>query len=201
MWFETGGMQRKLSIAMAFIGGSKTVVLDEPTAGVDPHARRSIWDLLLAQKAVSYPPPPCLRARATRGDAVAGADDHPVHAPHGRGGPAGGPDRHHLRGPPPRLRLLPLPQGPNSSPECGSRTERLTRGAEGLRGRLLALRDAPSQAPYGGGARGQRFRPPSPAPSPRTLFRIITTRPYHSKIDIFLALLRVGWLQQVEVSF
>lgn len=45
-----GGMQRKLSIAIAFIGSSKTVILDEPTAGVDPFARRGIWDLLLQYK-------------------------------------------------------------------------------------------------------------------------------------------------------
>lgn len=42
-----GGMQRKLSVAMAFVGDSKVVVLDEPTSGVDPYSRRSIWDLLL----------------------------------------------------------------------------------------------------------------------------------------------------------
>uniref|UniRef100_A0A671VMG5 P-type phospholipid transporter n=1 Tax=Sparus aurata TaxID=8175 RepID=A0A671VMG5_SPAAU len=43
----SGGMQRKLSVAIAFVGGSKVVVLDEPTAGVDPYSRRGIWDLLL----------------------------------------------------------------------------------------------------------------------------------------------------------
>ncbi|XP_041914079.1 phospholipid-transporting ATPase ABCA1 isoform X1 [Alosa sapidissima] len=43
----SGGMKRKLSVAIAFIGGSKVVVLDEPTAGVDPYSRRAIWDLLL----------------------------------------------------------------------------------------------------------------------------------------------------------
>uniref|UniRef100_A0A3Q3DFV7 ATP binding cassette subfamily A member 1 n=1 Tax=Hippocampus comes TaxID=109280 RepID=A0A3Q3DFV7_HIPCM len=42
----SGGMQRKLSVALAFVGGSKVVILDEPTAGVDPYARRGIWDLL-----------------------------------------------------------------------------------------------------------------------------------------------------------
>ena len=42
----SGGMQRKLSVAIAFVGGSKTVILDEPSAGVDPQGRRSIWDLL-----------------------------------------------------------------------------------------------------------------------------------------------------------
>ncbi|XP_025920538.1 ATP-binding cassette sub-family A member 7 [Apteryx rowi] len=43
----SGGMQRKLSVAIAFVGGSKVVILDEPTAGVDPYSRRSIWELLL----------------------------------------------------------------------------------------------------------------------------------------------------------
>uniref|UniRef100_A0A8C6KAE5 ABC transporter domain-containing protein n=1 Tax=Nothobranchius furzeri TaxID=105023 RepID=A0A8C6KAE5_NOTFU len=46
----SGGMQRKLSVAIAFVGGSKIVILDEPTAGVDPYARRGIWDLLLKYK-------------------------------------------------------------------------------------------------------------------------------------------------------
>lgn len=44
-------MQRKLSVAMAFVGGSKVVILDEPTSGVDPYSRRSIWDLLLKYRA------------------------------------------------------------------------------------------------------------------------------------------------------
>ncbi|XP_055884282.1 phospholipid-transporting ATPase ABCA1-like isoform X3 [Biomphalaria glabrata] len=43
----SGGMKRKLSVAIAFVGGSRTVILDEPTAGVDPYARRAIWELLL----------------------------------------------------------------------------------------------------------------------------------------------------------
>ncbi|KAM9095061.1 phospholipid-transporting ATPase ABCA7 isoform 2-T2 [Sarcophilus harrisii] len=43
----SGGMQRKLSVAIAFVGGSRVVILDEPTAGVDPFSRRGIWELLL----------------------------------------------------------------------------------------------------------------------------------------------------------
>uniref|UniRef100_A0A3Q3Q5W3 ABC transporter domain-containing protein n=1 Tax=Monopterus albus TaxID=43700 RepID=A0A3Q3Q5W3_MONAL len=46
----SGGMQRKLSVAIAFVGGSKIIILDEPTAGVDPYARRGIWELLLKYK-------------------------------------------------------------------------------------------------------------------------------------------------------
>ncbi|XP_071097331.1 ATP-binding cassette sub-family A member 2-like isoform X1 [Haliotis cracherodii] len=46
----SGGMQRKLSVAIAFVGGSRTVILDEPTAGIDPYARRAIWELLMQYK-------------------------------------------------------------------------------------------------------------------------------------------------------
>uniref|UniRef100_A0A5F8AR55 ABC transporter domain-containing protein n=1 Tax=Macaca mulatta TaxID=9544 RepID=A0A5F8AR55_MACMU len=42
----SGGMKRKLSIIIAFIGGSKVVILDEPTSGMDPVSRRVTWDLL-----------------------------------------------------------------------------------------------------------------------------------------------------------
>ncbi len=50
----SGGMKRKLSIGIAFIGGSQTVILDEPTAGVDPWSRREIWDLILKYKIGQY---------------------------------------------------------------------------------------------------------------------------------------------------
>ena len=46
----SGGMKRKLSVAISFIGDNKTVILDEPTAGVDPHSRRGIWELLSKYK-------------------------------------------------------------------------------------------------------------------------------------------------------
>uniref|UniRef100_A0A4W5JNI2 ATP binding cassette subfamily A member 12 n=1 Tax=Hucho hucho TaxID=62062 RepID=A0A4W5JNI2_9TELE len=46
----SGGMKRKLSISIAFIGGSRLVVLDEPTTGVDPCSRRSIWDIVIKHK-------------------------------------------------------------------------------------------------------------------------------------------------------
>ena len=42
----SGGMKRKLSILLAFVGNSRTVILDEPTSGVDPYARKQIWEFL-----------------------------------------------------------------------------------------------------------------------------------------------------------
>eukprot|EP00040_Diaphanoeca_grandis_P001266 m.17961 g.17961 ORF g.17961 m.17961 type:complete len:1760 (+) comp11765_c0_seq1:218-5497(+) len=42
----SGGMKRRLSCGMAFVGGSKVVILDEPTSGMDPAARRATWDLI-----------------------------------------------------------------------------------------------------------------------------------------------------------
>ncbi|XP_076838178.1 phospholipid-transporting ATPase ABCA3 [Brachyhypopomus gauderio] len=46
----SGGMKRKLSIGIALIGDSKVVMLDEPTSGMDPSARRATWDLLQGEK-------------------------------------------------------------------------------------------------------------------------------------------------------
>jgi ABC-type multidrug transport system ATPase subunit len=42
----SGGMKRKLSLAVAFCGGSKVVILDEPTSGMDPFSRRFTWNVI-----------------------------------------------------------------------------------------------------------------------------------------------------------
>jgi ATP-binding cassette subfamily A (ABC1) protein 3 len=42
----SGGMRRKLSIAIAILGDPRVCVLDEPTSGVDPVSKRSIWEVL-----------------------------------------------------------------------------------------------------------------------------------------------------------
>ncbi|PIO75056.1 ABC transporter, ATP-binding protein, partial [Teladorsagia circumcincta] len=46
----SGGEKRKLCLAMAFIGGSKILMLDEPTAGMDPHARKTVAEFITKRK-------------------------------------------------------------------------------------------------------------------------------------------------------
>lgn len=46
----SGGMKRKLSVAIALIGGSEIVMLDEPTSGMDPGARHEAWQLVQTEK-------------------------------------------------------------------------------------------------------------------------------------------------------
>ena len=46
----SGGMKRRLSVALALLGEPALVVLDEPTSGMDPYARRAMWELLKKKK-------------------------------------------------------------------------------------------------------------------------------------------------------
>ncbi len=40
----SGGMRRRLDLAMTLVGSPRVIFLDEPTAGLDPRSRRTMWD-------------------------------------------------------------------------------------------------------------------------------------------------------------
>ncbi|MDO4667821.1 MAG: ABC transporter ATP-binding protein [Streptococcus sp.] len=42
----SGGMKRRLSLAIALLGNPKLLILDEPTVGIDPSLRKKIWEEL-----------------------------------------------------------------------------------------------------------------------------------------------------------
>eukprot|EP00887_Chlorella_sp_A99_P004766 scaffold4.g4766.t1 len=46
----SGGMRRRLSVALALLGDPLIVYLDEPTTGMDPISRRHVWDVIEASK-------------------------------------------------------------------------------------------------------------------------------------------------------
>ena len=48
----SGGMRRRLDIAMSLVGNPSIILLDEPTTGLDPQARIEVWDTIreLAQR-------------------------------------------------------------------------------------------------------------------------------------------------------
>jgi ABC-2 type transport system ATP-binding protein len=46
----SGGMKRRLSIAMALVSDPEVIFLDEPTLGLDPQARRKVWEYIAALK-------------------------------------------------------------------------------------------------------------------------------------------------------
>ena len=47
----SGGNKRKTCLACAAVGGSELLFLDEPSSGLDPNSRRTIWQLIRDLKA------------------------------------------------------------------------------------------------------------------------------------------------------
>jgi ABC-2 type transport system ATP-binding protein len=42
----SGGMKRRLSLAIAAVGDPQIILLDEPTTGLDPKVRAQVWGLI-----------------------------------------------------------------------------------------------------------------------------------------------------------
>ena len=93
----SGGMKRRLEIARGLLHSPSVLFLDEPTVGLDPQTRASIWEYLDQ-----------LRRRG-------GPDHLPDHALHGRSRVLR-PDRHHGRRPDRRPRHPAGPEGARSPP-------------------------------------------------------------------------------------
>jgi ABC-2 type transport system ATP-binding protein len=47
----SGGQRQRLSVALALVNDPELVFLDEPTTGMDPAARRALWDIVLGLRA------------------------------------------------------------------------------------------------------------------------------------------------------
>ena len=74
-WHRTHRNKRKLSLAIALVGSPGAVLLDEPSSGMDPGARRAMWGAILAATA------PAAERDAL---AAASADGRQPNGEHGR---------------------------------------------------------------------------------------------------------------------
>lgn len=64
----SGGNKRKLSVAVALVGAPAVVLMDEPSTGMDPGAKRFLWDLIQRQvvdQGARHPPSDYLHCHAT----------------------------------------------------------------------------------------------------------------------------------------
>mmetsp|Transcript_9359 Transcript_9359/g.14201 ORF Transcript_9359/g.14201 Transcript_9359/m.14201 type:complete len:95 (+) Transcript_9359:1198-1482(+) len=46
----SGGMRRRLSVAISLVSDPKVIYLDEPSTGLDPENRRQLWDIIAKLK-------------------------------------------------------------------------------------------------------------------------------------------------------
>ena len=51
----SGGTKRKLSVAVSIIGFPKVLIMDEPSCGLDPGARRKLWGVISVRVRIGKP--------------------------------------------------------------------------------------------------------------------------------------------------
>jgi ABC-2 type transport system ATP-binding protein len=83
----SGGEQQRLKLALALVGRPELVFLDEPTAGLDPHGRHAVWDLLRELRASGV----SIVLTTHQMDEAAELSDHVVIVDRGRVVAAGSP--------------------------------------------------------------------------------------------------------------
>ena len=101
----SGGMRRRLDLAMTLVGSPQVIFLDEPTTGLDPRSRRTMWEIireLVAER----------------------RHDLPDHAVPRRGRPARGPDRRPRPGSDRRRGHPRRAQAPHSRRPCSTAVRR-----------------------------------------------------------------------------
>ena len=83
----SGGMRRRLDLAMTLVGDPRIIFLDEPTAGLDPRSRRVMWDIvrdLVARRRHDLPHDPVPRGGRSARPPDRPARRRPRSSPRGR---------------------------------------------------------------------------------------------------------------------
>jgi len=104
----SGGEQQRVKLALALVGRPELVFLDEPTAGLDPQGRRTVWDLVRELRAAGV----SVVLTTHLMDEAEQLADHVVIVDHGRSVAAGSPDELTARGAERSLRFHGRPELP-----------------------------------------------------------------------------------------